>query len=479
MDVSATAQARQDYLYFGPGIWKIFFPLPPRYCEHSLSQNWTQGPGRRGEESTLSKTLFTNVMIFDGSGEGLFPGQVLVEGNHISKVAHAPGEIAPEGAEVIDGNQATLMPGMTEAHAHITMFDIASLKELGVMPVEEHVLVTMRNAKLMLDCGFTSLYSAASAKPRLEVVIRNEINAGRLPGPRIRAASPEISSTGGLGDERQLHMHHTGIEIIADGPDEMRRAARTMIREGVDTIKVNISGDNYVRPGFGEACAYTDAEVEAVANEAHSRACWLSCHARADEAVRMALRHKFRMIYHCEYINDETIDLLDANKDQLFLAPAIGLIHTTAYEAGKWGVTPEVAEAGGYIRALELSSIVYTEIRKRGIRVLPGGDYGFAWNPIGTNARDLEHFVNMYGYTPAEVLMAATKWGGELMGLAGKLGLIAPGYLADILLVRGDPTKDVKILQDRDNLLMIMKDGQTHKPFPSGTPRQQQRDLAA
>jgi imidazolonepropionase-like amidohydrolase len=140
------------------------------------------------------------------------------------------------------------MPGLTEAHGHISYTNCAALKDIGTVPVEEHMLITSYNAKLMLDSGFTCVYSAASSKPRLDIVLRNEINAGRLPGPRMRAASPEITATGGLGDERQMHMHHTGIEIVADGPIEVRRVTRMMIREGVDTINVNISSDNFVRP---------------------------------------------------------------------------------------------------------------------------------------------------------------------------------------------------------------------------------------
>jgi imidazolonepropionase-like amidohydrolase len=106
-------------------------------------------------------------------------------------------------------------------------------------------------------------------------------------------------------------------------------------------------------------------------------------------------------------------------------------------------------------------------MRKRGIRVLPGGDYGFAWNPIGANARDFEHFVNLFGYTPAETLMAATKYGGEIMGMGEELGLVKEGYLADLIMVDGDPLKNVALFQDRDNLLMIMKDGAYHKaPLP-------------
>jgi imidazolonepropionase-like amidohydrolase len=102
-------------------------------------------------------------------------------------------------------------------------------------------------------------------------------------------------------------------------------------------------------------------------------------------------------------------------------------------------------------------------MRKRGIRVLPGGDYGFAWNPIGANARDFEHFVNLFGYTPAETLMAATKYGGEIMGMGEELGLVKEGYLADLIMIDGDPVKDVTLFQDRDNILMIMKDGAYHK----------------
>ncbi len=409
----------------------------------------------------MKPQLFTNVKIFDGNPTNPYPGEVLVEGNRIKTVAKN-GKIAREGAEVIDGGGNTLMPGMTEAHGHITYTNFVRLKELGEVPPEEHIIITMENAKLMLDCGFTSIYSAASSKWRTEIVIRNAINAGKIPGPRFRAASPEIVATGGLGDERQLHMHHQGIEIIADGADEVRKVVRTMIREGVDTIKINISGDNFVRKHFGRECSYTEEEVAAAAQEAHARGAWLSCHARADGAVKLALKNHFRVIYHCDFIQGETFDLLEAQKKDIFLAPAIGIIYTTAYEAGNWGITKEVADHMEMFTMLENCPKVYGELRKRGMRILPGGDYGFAWNPHGTNARDLEHFVNILGFSPQEALMAATKWGGEIMNFPD-LGMIKDGYLADMLLVKGNPVEDLKLLQDRDNLLMIMKDGVYYK----------------
>jgi imidazolonepropionase-like amidohydrolase len=412
----------------------------------------------------MTAKLFTNITIFDGSGTDPFPGEVLVDGNRIKKIAEGSNRIPKEtGIEVIDGGGACLMPGLVEAHGHISFTDVAKLTDLGEIPPEEHVLKTMHNARLLLDSGFTSVYSAASAKPRIEVVIRNEINAGRIPGPRIRAASCEITSTGGLGDERLLHLYRNGLEAIADGVDEMRKMVRFFSREGVDTIKLNLSGDIVLRPGSAEKCAYSEAEVAAASEEANDRGCRLSCHARADSAILLALKYGFRVIYHCDYATHDTIDLLEAVKDKIFLAPAIGVIYTMCYEAEPWGITREVVDQMRLIPMLERCQQVHQEMRRRNLRVLPGGDYGFAWNRNGTNARDLEHFVKLFGYTTNEALRAATKLGGQIMDMGNELGLVKEGYLADLLLIDGNPVQDITLLQNRDKLLMVMKDGQFHK----------------
>jgi imidazolonepropionase-like amidohydrolase len=426
--------------------------------------------------------LFVNVRVFDGTGALPYPAEVRVTANRISAVGRGAGSVPRDNCEVLDGGGRTLMPGLTEAHAHVTYTNMVRLKEMGEIPPEEHMLIAAENARLMLDSGFTSLYSAASSKPRTEIVLRNFINAGRLVGPRMKAAGPEIVSTGGLGDENQLHMRHQGIEIIADGVDEIRKTVRTLIREGADVIKVNISGDNFVRPGFGRQCSYTREEVAAAADEAHARGAWLSCHARADGAVRLALEHGFRVIYHCDFIEGSTFDLLEAAKDRVFLAPAVGVIYTTAHEAGAWGITREVAASMEMFTMLENCQRTYSELYRRGLRILPGGDYGFAWNPMGTNARDLEHFVKIIGLSPAQALVAATKWGGEIMGQGHELGRIADGYLADLLVVTGDPTEDVRVLQNRGNLHVIMKDGRLHKAPDCGLdqkPRPTKGDVKA
>jgi imidazolonepropionase-like amidohydrolase len=414
----------------------------------------------------MVRKLFKNVLLFDGTGTLPYPGEALIHGNRIETVARGRDQLGADGAQVVDGGGATLMPGLTEAHCHLSFTNCVLVAEMGDLPIEEHTLLTMKHAKLMLDCGFTSCFSAASAKPRLDIVIRNAIDAGDIPGPRLRAASPEITATGGLGDVRQLHQDRTSVEIIADGADELRRVCRTMIREGVDTLKINLSGDNWIRKGHSEELTYTDAEVAAAAGQAHESGVTLACHAHGNSSVQLALKYGFQVIYHAEYVDEATLDALEAKKDQVFLAPTIGSSWTYTYEAAAWGHTTEKAARNGMLETIERACNVYRKMRERGIRALPGGDYGFAWNPIGTNARDLEHFVRLFDYPPAEVLRAATMYGGQLMGMGDELGLIKPGYLADLLMVDGDPVKDITLLQDRANLLMVMKDGEYHKAPP-------------
>ena len=151
----------------------------------------------------MASYLFRNVTIWDGVNDDEYPGEVVVENNRIKTVARGRNVIASESAaETIDGEGQFLMPGLVEGHCHLSFVNPTRNQDLGEIPPEEHLLRTMRNATLLLNCGFTSAYSAASAKIRIDVVVRQEIEDGYLDGPRYRAAGPEITVTGGLGDER-------------------------------------------------------------------------------------------------------------------------------------------------------------------------------------------------------------------------------------------------------------------------------------
>jgi imidazolonepropionase-like amidohydrolase len=403
----------------------------------------------------MARILFTDIAIFDGTGTAPFPGEVLVEGNRIRAVAKGFEQIDRAGAAIVEGGGATLMPGMVEAHAHLSWtsaYDrIVTAKSL---PPEEHLLITARNARITLDHGFTSAYSAGSLGARFEVALRNEIDGGWLPGPRLKASSIERAPNQAFG------IPETHDEGHARGPDGMRAYIRSCAEMGIDSVKLLLSGDDNFTPNGSQELTYAEDEVRVAGEEAREHGLWLACHAQAAAAVKLGLRHGFRVLYHCSYADEEALDALEAKKSEIFVAPAIGLAYAAIHADPALGLPQALVERGHRIMGLQRELV--PNLRRRGVRVLPGGDYGFPHNPIGRNARDLELFVSMLGYSPAEALMAATKWGGEIMGMGDELGLVKEGWLADLLLVRGDPTEDVRLLQDRDNLLAIMKDGAWH-----------------
>ena len=412
----------------------------------------------------MANLLFTNVKIFDGTGALPYAGEVLIQGNRIARVAKGVRAIPVAGLQVIDGAGATLMPGMTEAHTHFAWNDQPTLGAIQKMPPEEHILWCAHIAERYLRHGFTSCVGAATAKPRLDVVLRNAINSGQIPGPRYLAASQEITVPGGLGDESPPHLEYPEFSFgaIVSGEDEMRRTVRMFLKYGVDTIKLNLSGE-YITGLAAEVTQMTDAEIAVAVSEARIRGKRLAAHARSCESIKQCVRHGIELIFHASYTDEEALDLLEANKDKHFVAPGIAWLIHTSYHASKWGITPDNAREMGYHRELEAAIESLKKMHKRGIRILPGGDYGFAWIEHGTNAKDLEYFVKYLGFTPMEALIAVTKLGGQIMMRGDELGCVKEGYLADLLLVDGDPLADITVLQDQSRILAVMKDGAFHK----------------
>ncbi|SDR52919.1 Imidazolonepropionase [Rhizobiales bacterium GAS113] len=412
----------------------------------------------------MTATLIKNAWIWDGDHDDRYPGEVLIEGNRITSVARGHGEIGSDrSASVIDAGGMTLMPGLVEGHCHLSFVGPTRNQDLGEIPPEEHLLRTCRNATLILEHGFTSCYSAASAKLRIDVVVRQEIADGHLAGPRYRAAGPEITVTGGLGDERKAHMHAESFGMLADGPNEIRKAVRLCCREGVDNVKINISGDEFVSTARAEITSMSEIEVATAVETAHEWGKRIACHARAAASVKRAVRNKVDCIYHCDFADEEALDMLEGVKDKVIVGPAFGLVHNAVFEGDVVGLSKETAERMGLPRKLEATCRTYEQMRKRGMRVVIGGDYGFTLTPMGQNARDIGHFVKFFGYTPAEAMRCATRTGGELMGHKGELGVVKEGALADLLLVRGDPLADLSLLVGPKHFAMIMKDGKLHR----------------
>jgi imidazolonepropionase-like amidohydrolase len=403
----------------------------------------------------MSSTLFTNVNILDGNAEGPVHGEVIVADGRITAVQPGQGNLPHADHRVVDGKGRTLMSGLCDGHTHFTWNSGGDLDALGTMQLEEHMIVGVESARILLDAGYTMCVGAASAKERIDVVCRNAIDKGTIPGPRYLASAQELATPAGI----LVH----GITRVVSGVEEVRKATREICGMGADIVKIILSGESITQRVWAKDTYMTDAEVSAAVEEAHRVGKRVAAHARSTESIKQCLRLGVDIIYHASYIDEEAADMFEARKDDVFVAPGLHWLVATLYEAAAFGYPQAAAEAVGYKDELDNGIIGLKEIHKRGVRILPGGDYGFAWTPHGTNARDIEHFVNLLGFSPMEAIRAATVLGGEIFQRAHELGRVAPGYLADLLLVDGDPSKDVTVLQKKDNLVGIMKDGKFHK----------------
>ncbi|MGZ5130672.1 MAG: amidohydrolase family protein [Caldimonas sp.] len=418
----------------------------------------------------MADVHYTNVRVFDGGGEAPFMGEVLVQGERIARVVRSGQGMrsAPVGgAQVVDGAGAFLMPGMVEAHTHFSWNDQPSLDAIQRMPPEEHILWCAEVAKRYLDMGWTSCVGAAAAKPRLDVVIRNAINDGTIVGPRYLAASQEITVPGGLGDTTQPHLPQSEFAFgaVVSGAEEMRRCVRMFAKWGVDTLKINLSGES-ITGMPSDMCQFTDVEIATCVEEAKTWGKRVAAHARSCNSIQRCVRHGIEVIYHASFTDSETLDLLEQHKHEHFIAPGLAWLINTCHHAGAWGLTPEVTKKMGYHRELEAAVETMKALRKRGVRILPGGDYGFAWTPHGTNAKDLEYFVKVVGMSTMEALLSATAWGGPMMKHGKEIGYVREGCFADLLLIDGDPLADITILQDKARILSVMKGGEFHRAPP-------------
>ncbi|RAL14746.1 composite domain of metallo-dependent hydrolase [Aspergillus homomorphus CBS 101889] len=402
------------------------------------------------------KILFQNVRILDSTGADPYSGDVLIEGERIVSVGQVDPAATQEALVIDGGGTKTLMSGLADSHTHLSWNNAATLDELTSLPLEEHVLHTANSARSYLNCGYTMCFGAAAAQPRLDIAIKAAIKSGLIPGPRTLANCPEVTKPDGAIIPK--------ISRYASGPEEMRQVVREFVALGTDNIKLSMTGDN-VHPTMPSEETYFDLEeTVAAVEEAHLHGKRVCAHARSAASVKQCVQAGVDVIYHASFADTEGLDLLEQHKDSVWVAPAINLFYAMAQgDAEPYGVSAKMSEQKGVTHEVEVACQTMREMRRRGIRVLPGGDYGFAWAPHGTYARDLQHFVDLFGYTPMESILAATAMAGELMGHPDELGKVQPGYYADVILVDGNPLEDIRILQNQDHLHAVIINGHIHK----------------
>ncbi|HXB38157.1 MAG TPA: amidohydrolase family protein [Acidimicrobiales bacterium] len=385
---------------------------------------------------------------------------VVVEDRRISivcsdGVADAALDARPED-RVVDLGGRTVMPGLVSSHFHATYHELGS--KMAPFGLEEPpALQAVRAAhhlELLLRCGFTGAVSAG-APFAIDASMKTAIAEGLFPGPRLMAGSRDVSTTGHAGDKSfpwYWDVGARGAVNRSDGPDEFRRAVREEIKQGAEIIKMFVTGGHgTVAPA--EQTEMSRAELSAGIEAAHERGVLVRGHIANRNALHMALDARIDVVDHGDGLDEAAIGRM---VDQgTFLVPSQLFPARFAEMMGGGGLGFTAAMAQDIEHALAILPVA----NEAGVKLLCGDDYGAIGLPHGRYADELEFYVKEAGIAPLDVLRWATRHGAEVMGRAHELGSVCEGYLADLLVVDGDPLSDIGVLQDAARLLAIMKGG--------------------
>jgi imidazolonepropionase-like amidohydrolase len=411
-------------------------------------------------KSQQGHIVITGGKLLDGTGrQPISQGVVHVTDGRITYAGPADrAPAAPPTAKKIDARGGTIMPGLVEAHFHPTYFNVAALEDLDIKyPVEYVTLLAAANAKLALECGYTAARSGGSLC-NIDVWLKKAIENDIAPGPRLAASGREICGVGGLmdwnPDFRKLGME--GLVLLINGPDEARAAVRKLVKDGVEWVKTYPTGDA-AAPDTNDhhTLCMTFEEMHAVVATAHNHGLKVTGHCRANAGIKNALRAGYDTLEHGTFMDDEALELLLARN--VPVVPALQFEYASIVHGPEFGMGQRVID--GHKETLEGGAESARRILRAGGRLGMGGDYGFAWTPHGTYAKELTFFVKHVGLTPLEVLTCATKTGAEIMGRSDEFGTLEAGKLADVLVVDGDVLANIEVLEDRSRFLAVMQGG--------------------
>ncbi len=406
-----------------------------------------------GQAPTASgRTLVRAGYVLDVHTGTETPGEtIIVTGDRISAIAPTAQTPAQAGDREIDLTHATVLPGLMDVHTHLTMatnFD--PYFELSLTPAKE-AIIGVENAKVTLEAGFTTVRNVG-ANDFTDVALRDEINAGHIPGPHMQVSGPALGITGGHMDENLLpYQYHVTGEGVADGIPAVQHMVRYNIKNGVDLIKIGASGGVLSKGDDPQASQYTLEEMQAICADAHRLGRKVAAHAHGAQAIKLATLAGVDSIEHGSYINDEDIALM--KEHGTYLVPTAYLVDWM----NQYGHLPDLyqqkmKDVGSAMKANHRRAI------QAGVKVALGTDA--AVYPHGLNAHELDVYVNQYGMTPLAAIQAATLNAADLMGWTDRTGSIDTGKWADLIAVDGDPLKDVRILQ---HVPFVMKSGVVYK----------------
>jgi imidazolonepropionase-like amidohydrolase len=383
------------------------------------------------------------------SGKMLSNQTIIIHGDRITSVGTAADQALPADAAVIDLSNATVLPGLIDAHTHLTFTTNFGYSRLGIS-IPREALTGARNARVTLEAGFTTVRNVG-ADGYADVALRDAINAGDVPGPRMLVSGPPLSITGGHGDNNLLPFeYHASGDGVADGVDGVRHMVRRNIKYGADMIKVMASGGVLSHGDNPQASQYTEEEMRAIVEEAHRLGRKVAAHAHGAQAILWASRAGVDSIEHGSYIDDAGI--AEMKKNGTYLVPTLYLMDWFYENAEKIGTPAE-----SIAKAREVMPAARKNVQRAfaaGVKVGFGTDA--AVYPHGLNAREFAVYVKM-GMTPLAAIQTATVNDADLLGWSDRVGTVEAGKFADLIAVDGDPLADVTTLE---RVKFVMKGGE-------------------
>ncbi|HEY7575416.1 MAG TPA: amidohydrolase family protein [Thermoanaerobaculia bacterium] len=401
-------------------------------------------------------TVIRAARLIDGrGGPPISPAVIVVEGDRIAAVG--AGVPAPAGARIVDLGGATLLPGLIDLHTHLTdRFGVHWEEALTTTTPEEAALWGAKNARDTLLAGFTTCREMGPTWPYVDVALRNAIDQGAVPGPRLMVAGNYVSSTGGAGDAKQfsIYVDVPIVRNLADGPEEVTKAVRTNFKHGADFIKILATGAVLSKGIPPDSQQYSDAEIRAAVEEANRWGRQVAAHAHGAQGIKSAIRAGVRTVDHGSYLDDEAIAMLKASGRKTFYVPTL---YTSEAILGADGAHIPASEKE---RERKIRDIQFAGFRKA---LAAGIPIGFATDaaviPHGKNAHEMTIRVGL-GESPFAVLNAATGLNAEIMGWSDRVGSIEKGKLADLVAVSGDPVKDIT---EMERVRFVMKGGVVYR----------------
>lgn len=404
-------------------------------------------------------TAILGATLIDGTGAGPVPkATVIIEDGRIARLG-ADLEV-PRDAEVIDAEGRTVMPGLIDTHVHL-MARPATLQENVLTPPSLRLFQAARNALDTLDAGITTVRDAGGLPRGFKLALER----GLMPGPRVRISVGALSQTGGHGDSTmpsgarmRRSMGPEWPETLVDGVDEVRKATRALLRAGADFIKLCSTGGVMSPSDEPDATQFTPEEISVMVYEARAAGKTCMAHAQGARGIMNALVAGVESIEHGIWLTDEVLE--EMKRQNAFLVPTLvaPLWVIRRAEKDPNSILPQALRKAKEV--VEDHKASFRRAVAAGVRIAMGTDSGVGHH--GTNAEELERMVEG-GLSPMQAIVATTKTASECIHMDGEIGTLEPGKLADLLVVEGDPLADIRVLQDKDRLALIVQGERVHK----------------